>query len=1486
MRRPGRSLLAGDSNTSAEIGRLQASSYSGGALARTGPVPVLLIFAFALLATATHVHAAGPRRMFRLDEGWRTIAAETGSDAGAGFEQTNFDDSNWRTVEVPHNWDDYDGFRQTRHGNRHGTAWYRRVFELSPADLADGRRVFLFFEGVGSYATVWVNGQRVGTHAGGLTTFTLDVTAAVRADAPNLLAVRADHPAGIRDLPWVCGGCEQAYGFSEGSQPLGIFRPVHVVVTAPVRIAPFGVHVWNDAPVDVSDAVLHVRTDVTNHDRAPRAVVLATRLLDQRGEVVAAVNDPLTLAAGQSLTVAQKLRLRVPAHLWSPDDPYRYTVQSDVIDTSGRKAAASPGGTAQDQQTRQTPVETQDARPGEALLDRVETPYGIRWIAWPDRNGPPGQPFRVNGEPVFINGVADYEHLLGGSHAFSDAQVSARARQIEAAGFNAFRDAHHPHNLRFNERWDAHGLLWWTQFGAHIWFENDTFKANYKQLLRDWVRERRNSPSLVLWGLQNESKLPTDFAAECAAIIRELDPTASSQRLIVTCNGGSGTDWDVPQNWSGTYGGDPLKYADELREQRLVGEYGAWRSLGLHAEPANVDAGVAEVDAASPEVPQSPAADRPFGTFAAHADGPLSEERMTALLETKVRLAATVRDAVAGHFMWPFTTHANPGRNFGGRGEQLFDGIRELDRIGPANNKGLFTIWGEPVDAYHMYRANHAVPDGRVQVPGENQNHQDASALRARTPTVSGPMVYIVSHTWPDRWTAPGSGRTIIAYSNCDEVELFNDLGTRSLGVRRRGATGTHFTWRDVTIEHHVLYAEGRIDGRTVATDITLLHHLPAAPAYEEHNAAEPAVAPLPGARTYLHRVNCGGSEYVDANGNVWSADRSLVAVDAHPEAARAAAGSQSSSSAAGNAASLESPPFFSRSWAHRYPHLPPTFGSQRRITDPVSGTRDDALFQTFRYGRNELRYIFAVPDGEYDIELFFIEPWYLAGGGADCTGWRLFDVAVNGETKLRDLDLWREAGRAHAVRKVVKASAHDGRIEISFPRVRAGQAVISAIAISTTRVDTAVSAVPDMDAPPSRPAHRRASPRSGPADSSPLISDLVVLDAANAAHYAARTHLDNGDRARGDAPGTFSGLPYALLEADWIQTAAASRSFAGTELLHFRVTRPCDVFVAADAARAEPPAWLATWARTTMNVVIAGKPNAELTVFRRRFAANERVRFGAPAPGTRMYSVFAKPALPPANATVIRELHAPAAWRAAGNLRAGQQPHADRAAIFTEVPPALSDADWIRTAHALPPTQAHGEIASFTVSDHAEVYVALDARTGVRPPWMADWIETDLKIRLATGDLEAGRMKLWKRRFAPGATVRLGPNGTLPDGSAAVMYSVIVRAVRPALTFPRQRRAENVVEWEITVGVGDRYGLNFAYRSTAAVHEPVPAEMAIVNPDGTIFCTRALGFAPTGGDERILRTRTCESINAGTYRIRLSGAAIAELEFGSLQVE
>lgn len=1018
----------------------------------------------------------GVRGDLSLNNNWYSVANDTNQQAYDGFQNASFKTTGWQPVNVPHNWDQYEGYRRLHHGNRHGYAWYRKTFTVQRKEK--NKRYFLWFEGVGSFATVWVNGKKAGAHAGGRTTFTLDVTdLIVDNNKPNLLAVRADHPANINTLPWVCGGCSDERGFSEGSQPMGIFRPVHLITTNAVRVEPFGVHIWNDSAVSERSARLHLATTIKNYSDKPVTITINQRLLNKARQLVVKATANSTLQPGKTLESKQQLPEIKNPHLWSLSDPYCYTLVTEVLENG-------------------------------KVIDATETPYGIRWVSWPVGRAGSSKQFYLNGKPVFINGIAEYEHLMGASHAFSDAAVRARVQQMKSVGFNAFRDAHQPHNLRYQYLLDSMGILWWTQLSAHVWYNTPEFKDNFKTLLKEWVIERRNSPSLVLWGLQNESKIPGDFARECTELIRELDPTASSQRKVTTCNGGEGTDWDVPQNWTGTYGGNPATYASDVIRQQLIGEYGAWRTLDLHTEGGFVQ------------------------------NGAVSEDRMTQLMEMKVRLAESVKDSTCGHFFWLYTSHDNPGR------VQSGEGYRELDRIGPVNYKGLLTPWEEPLDVFYMFRANYA--------PKENS-----------------PMVYIASHTWPGRWTSPGKKDGIVVYSNCDEVELFNDVNNASLGKRTRSGIGTHFQWDGVDINYNVLYAVGYVNGKKAATDMIILNYLPQAPHFKDlykdnKQSSSSAVvgdilAPPSGGGEgkYIYRVNCGGPDYKDSNGNTWLADREKKTFNT----------------------------WGSLSWTKQFPGMPAFYASQRQTYDPIAGTADWPLFQTFRYGLQQLRYEFPVPDGDYRVELYFTEPWWGTGGGLNCKGWRVFDVAVNNKTVIKDLDLWAEAGHDRAVKKVVNVYVTGGQLQISFPRITAGQAIISAIAIAA-KDQKATAAAPS-------PA---------------LIGKITVTDTSLAKNVKAQTWLNTSDKQYAGSNIAFTALPPTLYATEWIQVPVSATGNLSDNWASFTVTDDADVFIAMDSSL-QLPEWMKTYEDTKTS--LQNTNAAVFKLYRKRFPANASVVLG-----------------------------------------------------------------------------------------------------------------------------------------------------------------------------------------------------------------------------------------------------------------------------------
>jgi beta-galactosidase len=1021
--------------------------------------------------TGKHQHTKEQaRKDLLLNEGWSTIANEKSSSAYNGFEQSGFSSKGWSKVSIPHNWDQYEGYQRKLHGNKHGYAWYRKTFKINSPK--QGKQFFLYFEGVGSYATIWLNGKKVGYHAGGRTTFTLNVSDAIMLNnQDNLLAVRADHPADIQDLPWVDGGCSTERGFSEGSQPMGIFRPVHIMITSDTRVQPFGVHIWNDNKISERSAVLNFETTIKNYSNKAKVITIVNSLLDSAGKTVQEQSRQIKLSANAEFSLQQQSKEIANPKLWSVQRPYLYQLKTRLME-NGRQ------------------------------LDQVITPYGIRWISWPIAENSGQKQFMLNGKPVFINGIAEYEHMIGQSHAFTDDQISTRVRLIKAAGFNAFRDAHQPHNLLYSDYWDKEGILCWTQLAAHIWYDTPAFRKNFKTLLTEWVKERRNSPAVVLWGLENESTLPEDFARECTELIRKLDPTASSQRKVTTCNGGKGTDWDVPQNWTGTYGGNPLSYGEDLKRQVLVGEYGAWRTIDLHEN--------------------SPAGKTDF-----------SENYMSTLMETKVRLADSVKNEVAGHFFWLYSSHDNPGRVQGG------EGLRDLDRVGPVNYKGMFTPWEEPTDAYYMFRANFASKK-------------------------TDPMVYIVSHTWPNRWNKPGIKDNIVIYSNCDEVELFNDVNGLSLGKHKREGTLSHFQWDKVDIKYNVLYAVGYVNGKAIARDCVVLNSLPQSPGYDQLNTADGSLLERKAEYNYLYRLNCGGGEYTDTYGQVWSADQPLKAGVKH---------------------------YGSVSWTNAFAGVPSFFASQRRTFSPINGTNDWKLFQTFRYGREQLKFSFPVAvAGEYLVELYFTEPWLGVGGGLNAAGMRLFDVAVNDKVVLKDLDIWKDAGTNTALKKTFKVNVKAGDLVVSFPYIKSGQALISAIAIASLdpalKVGSQSNSIVKMSDQHKIPVQKKTTAKQVEAG------------------LREKSWLDIGDQQFQDTEVQFTSLPSNLYGATWLQTTCQLNKG-----LHFAVKEEADVFVGTTGNFEGMEAFENTQTR------VINSAAASYTLYRKRLKAGEEfsLKFSPP---------------------------------------------------------------------------------------------------------------------------------------------------------------------------------------------------------------------------------------------------------------------------------
>ncbi|HEU5158583.1 MAG TPA: glycoside hydrolase family 2 TIM barrel-domain containing protein [Streptosporangiaceae bacterium] len=442
-------------------------------------------------AVAGDIKTGAPRAGARtqdFDQGWRFALANpegitdpTGAFANA--HEPDFDDSSWRKLNLPHDWsielnptatggtNSGTGFLQG------GLGWYRKTFTLPPA--LTGKRISVEFDGVYMDSHVYVNGRLAGSHPYGYTGFEIDLTDLAHTDGttPNVIAVKVQNQ--LPSSRWYSGS--------------GIYRHVHLVVTDPVRVARHGVFVTTpgvERTYPDGFATVHVETNVAGDDRP---VDVVSTISDARGRVVASHTSAATAGGDPA---EDDIRLDHP-RLWSSDDPYLYTLRTDV-------------------------------RAGGRTVDTTTTSFGVRWFAFAPDGG-----FSLNGETKKLYGV-DLHHDMGalGSAINRDALVR-QMTIMKSMGVNAFRTSHNPPSPEMIDVCQRLGIVMMVE-AFDTWrtpkvrFDYGRFfDANGDADVKEMVHAAKNSPAVVLWSIGNEIPDSTN-AAVGVPIARRLIADAKS----------------------------------------------------------------------------------------------------------------------------------------------------------------------------------------------------------------------------------------------------------------------------------------------------------------------------------------------------------------------------------------------------------------------------------------------------------------------------------------------------------------------------------------------------------------------------------------------------------------------------------------------------------------------------------------------------------------------------------------------------------------------------------------------------------------------------------------------------------------------------------------------------------------------------------------------------------------------------------------------
>ena len=455
---------------------------------------------------AAEIGAGNVRQTIRLDKGWKFSFGHAGDpkkDFGCGTEYFNyltkansihnegpyvqkFDDSSWQEIQLPHDWVttlQYAAEASHSHGYKTvgwkypetSVGWYRKTLKIGDEDL--GKRLMLRFDGIFRNAQVWFNGFYMGTEPSGYATQIYDISPYVNYGGDNLICVRAD------------ASLEEGW-FYEGA---GIYRDVWLEKSAEVSVAPFGTYVRADLKQKPGNAVLTVRTEVTNSGLQKRLYTVDIRLLDAEGHEVMYGKDthPSNLNAKDTREQLCMMVVKDP-HLWSPDDPYLYQVEHIV-------------------------------KVDDEVTDVYTTTIGIRDIAFDAERG-----FLLNGQPLKLKGVNMHQDHAGVGAAIPDALQAWRIRQLKAIGCNAYRASHNPMTPALLDICDREGML--------VIDENRLMGINeeHLRLLERMIKRDRNHPSIILWsngneewGLENTVQ-GTRVAEAMREYTRLLDPSRPS----------------------------------------------------------------------------------------------------------------------------------------------------------------------------------------------------------------------------------------------------------------------------------------------------------------------------------------------------------------------------------------------------------------------------------------------------------------------------------------------------------------------------------------------------------------------------------------------------------------------------------------------------------------------------------------------------------------------------------------------------------------------------------------------------------------------------------------------------------------------------------------------------------------------------------------------------------------------------------------------
>lgn len=357
----------------------------------------------------------------------------------------------------------------------------------------EGKKIVLKIEGAYMNTKVHCNHHIVGHNPYGYTSFHCNLTPYLDYGQENKIQVTVNNTA-LPNSRWYTGS--------------GLYRHVWLMVGESLHIPPWGVYVTSQEATSNTSTLL-VKTRVENMDDFPQNITVHSTLLDDCDNELASQETNLEVPMNGESEASQNLVVS-PVNLWDPDNPYLYTLKSEL---------------------------TKDGE----VLDSTRTNIGIRTISVDAQKG-----FRLNNVPIKLKGACIHHDCgLLGAAAYDRAE-ERKIELLKKSGFNAVRCSHNPPSPAFLDACDRLGMMVIDE-AFDCWRERKNFN-DYNMYFEEWwqkdmasmILRDRNHPSVIMWSTGNEIVERNGrsqgylYAKKLTDYVRKLDNT----RLVTNglCN--------------------------------------------------------------------------------------------------------------------------------------------------------------------------------------------------------------------------------------------------------------------------------------------------------------------------------------------------------------------------------------------------------------------------------------------------------------------------------------------------------------------------------------------------------------------------------------------------------------------------------------------------------------------------------------------------------------------------------------------------------------------------------------------------------------------------------------------------------------------------------------------------------------------------------------------------------------------------------------